>query len=143
MPKYSYINGRYLPHGQAMVHVEDRGFLFSDGVYEAINLVDGELKLGEKHFARLHNSLNILQINPPMAETAIKQIISELMRRNKTRNGFIYLQVTRGSAPRNHAFPKKSTKPSLVIILYNDKRPAKEIYEVGINAITVPDIRWG
>src|SRR5579863_4872503 len=114
MSRIAYVAGQYLPHAQAAVHVEDRGFQFADGVYEVIAVVGGHLVDAELHLQRLHRSLAELRIAPPMGDAALQTVIAEIVRRNGVDRGIVYLQVTRGAAPRDHAFPK-GTKPTLVV----------------------------
>ena len=100
MSRLAYVNGRFVPHGQAVVHIEDRGFQLADGVYEVWAVMDGKLADAEGHFARLERSLGELDIAMPMSRAALTFIIRETVRRNHVRNGLCYLQVTRGAAPR-------------------------------------------
>jgi D-alanine transaminase len=142
MPKISYVNGRYLPHRQASLHVEDRGLQFADGVYEVIAVWRGRLVDEERHFERLDRSLEQLRIGKPLSRAALKVILHETIRRNRVRNGMVYVQVTRGIAHREHAFPKDCA-PSLIVTAaclpgLDEKKPGK-----GVSVITVPDNRWG
>src|SRR5580704_5394538 len=114
MSRIAYVAGRYLPHRQATVHIEDRGFQFADGVYEVIAVVGGHLVDEAPHLARLQRSLAELRIASPIGDAALKIVIREIIRRNGVDTGIVYLQVTRGVAPREHAFPK-SAKPVLVV----------------------------
>src|ERR1700692_2079020 len=114
MSRVAYVAGQYLPHRQAAVHIEDRGYQFGDGVYEVIAVMDGPLVDAERHLRRLNRSLTELRINPPMCNAALKIVMREVVRRNGVESGIVYLQVTRGVATREHAFPK-SAKPVLVI----------------------------
>ncbi len=143
IPRYSYVDGRYVLHQYATVHIEDRGYLFSDGVYEGINLINGKLLEPEMHFERLGHSLSVLSMSAPMSARVMESIIYELARRNRMKNGFVYLQITRGSARRNHAFPAPEAWPIMVITIHSDRTPPLEQYEKGVNALTAPDIRWG
>jgi D-alanine transaminase len=142
-PRFSYINGRYMQHERAAVHIEDRGFLFSDGVYEGIALVNGKLIDAELHYERLQRSCDILELEMRVSIASLKIIINELIRKNKMHDAFIYLQITRGSAPRNHSFPTPAVRPSLLVVTYPDRAPSQSVYEQGINVLTAPDIRWG
>src|ERR1051325_6446170 len=105
MSRIAYVDGQYLPHRQAAVHIEDRGYQFADGVYEVISVVAGRLVDPERHLRRLHRSLGELRIPLPMSDAALGIVIREVVRRNGVDNGIVYLQVTRGVAPREHAFP--------------------------------------
>jgi D-alanine transaminase len=141
MSRIAYVAGHYLPHRQAAVHIEDRGFQFADGVYEVIAVVGGHLVDEEPHLARLHRSLAELRIDAPMGDAALKIVIRETIRRNGVDTGIIYLQVTRGAAPREHAFPKAAT-PTLVVTARRSRPPDPRLGQDGIAVITIPDIRW-
>ena len=141
MPRIAYVNGRYLPHGQAAVHIEDRGYQFSDGVYEVTPVSNGSLIDEELHLDRLERSLGELRIPMPASRTAIKLITQQVIRRNHLTNGFVYIQVTRGVAPRDHKFPK-NVQPALVMTARQMKPISGEMLDKGISVITIPDIRW-
>ncbi len=141
MSRIAYVAGQYLPHRQAAVHIEDRGYQFADGVYEVIAVVDGHLVDEAPHLARLHRSLAELHIAAPMGDAALKIVIREIVRRNGVDSGIVYLQVTRGAAPREHAFPKAAT-PTLVVTARRTRPPDPRLGEDGIRVITIPDIRW-
>lgn len=141
MPRVSYVNGRYLRHSDAAIHIEDRGFQFSDGVYEVIAVARGELIDLDGHMARLDYSLGELRITPPVGHAPLKIIMRETMRRNGVTDGMVYFQITRGSAPRNHAFPA-SAMSSLVVSARSVPPPVIEEAGQGVSVITVPDIRW-
>ena len=143
MSRVAYVNGRYLPQRKATVHIEDRGYQFSDGVYEVCEVRGGCVIDQRRHLARLKRSLGELDIALPMSETALGIIMRECMRRNRVHNGIIYLQITRGVARRDHAFPPPGTHPSVVVTARNidfagNERAAAE----GLAVITVPDNRW-
>lgn len=140
MPRYAYVNGRYVPHGQASVHIEDRGYQFADGVYEVILVVDGRLVDAEPHLDRLAYSLDQLRISWPIPRTAVEFVLRELIGRNRIGLGIVYLQVTRGQAPRDHRFPAHA-KPSLVVTTKRLKSPPVTLPE-GVSVVTRPDIRW-
>ena len=141
MSRVAYVAGQYLPHRQAAVHIEDRGYQFGDGVYEVIAVTGGHLVDEERHLARLHRSLTELRINPPMSDAALKIVIREVVGRNGVDTGIVYLQVTRGVAPREHAFPK-AAKPVLVVTSRRSRPPDPRLGREGIAVITIPDIRW-
>ena len=141
MSRIAYVAGQYLPHRQAAVHIEDRGYQFGDGVYEVIAVTGGHLVDQERHLARLHRSLTELRINPPMSDAALKIVIREVIDRNGVDTGIVYLQVTRGVAPREHAFPK-AVKPVLVVTSRRSRPPDPRLARDGIAVITIPDIRW-
>lgn len=143
MSRVAYVNGTYRPHGQAVVHIEDRGFQFADGVYEVWGVFDGRLADFDGHMTRLHRSLNELQIAVPMTAAALKRVLDETVRRNRVRNGIVYLQVTRGTAPRDHAFPK-DVAPSVVVTAKTiDPARGEALAVRGAAGVTQPDIRWG
>lgn len=142
MPRQAYVNGRYLPHGDAAVHIEDRGYQFADGVYEVVPVYNGILVDEDLHLDRLDRSLGELRIKAPMSRPALKLVSRELMRRNGLTNGFLYMQVTRGVAPRDHKFPKASTRPSLVMTTRQTKPHSEQVLSEGLKVITVPDQRW-
>ena len=100
MPREAYVNGRYVPHAQASVHIEDRGYQFADGVYEVVTIHRGALIDEEPHLNRLERSLGELRIAMPMSRASLKLVARELIRRNAVSNGIVYLQVTRGVAPK-------------------------------------------
>src|SRR5713226_2093496 len=141
MSRIAYVAGQYLPHRQAAVHIEDRGYQFADGVYEVIAVMGGHLVDEELHLARLHRSLGELRIAMPMDDGPLRVVIREVIRRNCVDTGIVYLQVTRGVAPREHAFPKVA-KPSLVVTSRRTRPPDPRLGNDGIAIITIPDIRW-
>lgn len=141
MPRYAYVNGRYLPHADAVVHIEDRGFQFADGVYEVVTIQGGHLVDGEGHLNRLDRSLGELDMAWPMSRAAMELVIRTLVRRNGIVDGIVYLQVTRGVAPRDFKYPS-GVKPTLVMTTrHMDLNPAARL-ERGVSVITIPDIRW-
>ncbi|MEE9209668.1 MAG: D-amino-acid transaminase [Kiloniellales bacterium] len=142
MPRQAYVNGRYLPHARAAVHIEDRGYQFADGVYEVVPVYKGILVDEDPHLDRLERSLTELRIAMPMPRAAIKLVSRELMRRNDLTYGFLYMQVSRGVAPREHKFPE-GAKPALVMTTRQTKPHGEMMLSEGLKVITVPDIRWG
>src|SRR5215813_6007302 len=104
MSRIAYVNGRYQPHRDAAVHIEDRGYQFADGVYEVIAVQRGRLVDEGPHLDRLDRSLRELRIAPPMARRSLQLVMREVVRRNRVTDGIVYLQATRGVAPRDHAF---------------------------------------
>ena len=144
MSRVAYVNGQYLPHGEATIHVEDRGFQFADGVYEVWSVFDGRLADFDGHMTRLVRSLTELRIDVPMTRGALTRVLKETVRRNRVRNGLVYLQVTRGTARRDHPFPAEGTPPS-VIVTSKSINPARSDAQAaqGVAVVTVPDIRWG
>jgi D-alanine transaminase len=141
MSRIAYVNGRYLPHRTAAVHIEDRGYQFADGVYEVVPVQRGRLIDEELHLDRLEFSLRELEITPPMERGALKVVLREILRRNGIQRGILYLQVTRGVAPRNHQFPT-GARPSLVMTAKRLKPVPAKYLEEGVGVITIPDIRW-
>ena len=142
MSRIAYVNGRYVPHQQAAVHVEDRGYQFADGVYEVIAVERDRLVDEVPHLERLDRSLAELRIRPPMARTALRSVMRELVRRNRIGSGSLYIQMTRGVAPRDHAFPANGDT-SLVMTVKRARAQPPSIVEDGVRVITLPDIRWG
>lgn len=141
MPRYAYVNGRYLPHAQASVHIEDRGYQFADGIYEVVPVADGRVIDEGPHLDRLERSLTELRIAMPMARRALELIGRELLRRNGVGNGYLYIQVTRGVAPRDHAFPRHA-RPALVMTTKRMDVANQAKFTEGVSVITTPDIRW-
>ena len=141
MSRIAYVNGRYLRHAEAQVHVEDRGYQFSDGVYEVILIKNGKMIDEEQHLERLKKSLSSLEIDPPMKRAPMRHVMKELIKRNKFRNGIIYIQITRGVAAREHSFPKYS-KPALVMTARRIATKTSDEIEAGVKVITIDDIRW-
>jgi D-alanine transaminase len=143
MSRIAYVNGRYLPRSDAKVSVEDRGYQFADGVYEVCEVRGGRLIDEARHMARLDRSLGELQIARPMSPAALKVVLRETIRRNRVRDGIVYLQVTRGVARRDFPFPSRDTRPSLVVTARsNDLSHLEHIAADGIAVVTVPDMRW-
>ena len=141
MARYAYVNGRYVDHREASVHIEDRGYQLADGVYEVVGVRDGRLIDEGPHIDRLDRSLRELRIDWPVTRAALGFILRELMRRNRLRDGLIYMQVTRGVARRDHAFPTTPVKPALVLTTKNSKRGDADPGP-GIAIKSQPDIRW-
>ncbi len=143
MFRFAYVNGRYVPYAAAQVHVEDRGYQFSDGVYEVCEVREGSLVDERRHLDRLERSLSELRIALPVARSALGVVLRETVRRNRVRDGLIYLQVTRGVARRDHGFPPPGTRPSLVVTARPlDRAKQNALAESGIAVRTVPDDRW-
>ena len=143
MSRVAYVNGRYFPRRDAMVHVEDRGYQFADGVYEVCEVRGGRLVDERRHMQRLVRSLNELRIKLPMSLAALSIVLHETAWRNRVIDGIVYLQVTRGVARRDHAFPPPETRPSMVVTANRlDMAKAEGIAAEGIAVITLPDNRW-
>jgi D-alanine transaminase len=144
MSRFAYVNGRFVRHGEAAVHIEDRGYQLADGVYEVWAVFDGKLADADGHFARLWRSLDELRIVHPMGQAALTFVLREAVRRNKVRDGLVYLQVTRGVARRDHAFPNPSVAPSMVVTAKSvDRELAERKAAQGASVISVPENRWG
>jgi D-alanine transaminase len=143
MSRIAYVNGTYQAHNGATVHIEDRGFQFADGVYEVWSVFDGKLADFEGHMTRLARSLTELRIPIPMTAQALERVLKETIRRNRVRNGIVYLQVTRGTSPRDHAFPL-DTPPSVIVTSKTiDLSKGEVLAAKGAAGVTMPDIRWG
>jgi len=144
MSRIAYVNGRYLPFRDAKVHVEDRGYQFADGVYEVCEVRGGRLIDERRHIARLQRSLGELRIPMPMSVKALGVVLREVVAKNRLRYGLVYLQITRGVARRDHAFPSPAVAPSMVVTArtLNIKRN-EALAATGIAVISVPDNRWG
>jgi len=144
MSRFAYVNGRFVRHGEAAVHIEDRGYQLADGVYEVWAVFDGKLADAQGHFARLWRSLDSLRIAHPMGQAALTVVLREAVRRNMVRNGLVYLQVTRGVARRDHAFPNPAVPPSMVVTAKStDPQLAERKAAQGAAVISVAENRWG
>ncbi|MBL8770215.1 MAG: D-amino-acid transaminase [Phenylobacterium sp.] len=144
MSRIAYVNGRFVPKSQATVHIEDRGYQLADAVYEVWALFDGKLADPEGHFARLERSLSELRIDMPMSRKALTTVLRETVRRNRIREGLVYLQVSRGVARRDHAFPTVPTPPAVVVTVSRVDRAATEARAAaGVAVVTTPENRWG
>ncbi len=136
-----YLNGRYLPEREACIPVTDRGFIFGDGVYEVIPVYGGRLfRLGH-HLQRLERSLEGIRLENPHDEAAWRALLERLVAENGGGDLSLYLQVTRGHAPRDHAFPRDA-RPTVFASAAPLRGPSGEALKKGIAAITVEDIRW-
>ncbi len=143
MPRIAYVNGRYVAHASAAVHIEDRGYQFADGVYEVCEVARGYIMDMTRHLDRLGRSLGELQIGWPMSRKTLEIVLAEVVRRNRVKNGLVYLQVTRGVASRDHVFPAAGTKPAIVVTAKrSDPALAAKRAETGLKVITVPENRW-
>ncbi|HUJ03498.1 MAG TPA: D-amino-acid transaminase [Rhizomicrobium sp.] len=141
--RIAYVNGRYLPHAHATVHIEDRGLQFADAIYEVFGVIGGLVRDEEEHLDRLERSVSEIGMAMPMGRAAMKLVMRELVRRNRFANGLIYMQVTRGAARRDHPVPNAPPRPTLILTARpiaagsNEKLRAK-----GIRVVTKPDERW-
>ena len=144
MSRYAYVNGRYLPMRDAKVHIEDRGYQFSDGVYEVCEVRGGRLIDERRHLARLARSLGELRIRAPMSPKALGVVLREVVAKNRIGYGIVYLQITRGVARRDHAFPAPEVPPSVVVTARALNKARNEALAAkGIAVISMPDNRWG
>jgi D-alanine transaminase len=144
MSRVAYVNGQFVPHGHAVVHIEDRGFQFADGVYEVWAVFGAKLADYDGHMERLDRSLGELAIARPMSRAALTAVLRETIRRNRVRDGIVYLQITRGTARRDHAFPNPPVPPSVIITAKAvDPAAGDAKARNGVAVITRPDNRWG
>lgn len=143
MSRIAYVNGSYVRHAEAGVSIEDRGYQFADGVYEVCEVYQGALVDEPRHMARLAYSLGELRIDAPMAPKALLMVMREVVARNKVSYGYVYVQVTRGVAKRDHYFPNPAVRPAIVITAkaMNPKKGAANAAK-GIAVVSLPDIRW-
>ncbi len=141
MPRVSYVNGRYLPHRDAAIHIEDRAVQFADAVYEVLPVAGGRFRHLDQHLDRLGRSLAALQLAWPVARPVLPVILAEVARRNRVADGVVYLQVSRGVAHRNHPFPA-DTPPSLVVSAWAQTGPSARQVAEGVAVVTRPDQRW-
>jgi D-alanine transaminase len=143
MSRIAYVNGRYCPLAEASVNVEDRGYQFSDGVYEVCEVRGGQLIDERLHIKRLAFSLSELRIAMPMSPASLSVVLHEVVRRNRVRWGIVYLQITRGVSRRDHAFPPAGTAPAIVVTARNlDLVGAEKMAADGVAVISVPENRW-
>jgi D-alanine transaminase len=142
MSRIVYVNGEFVPEADAKVSVFDRGFMFADGVYEVSSVLRGKLIENNGHMVRLRRSLSELEMPSPATDEEIEAIQKELIKRNNLDEGLVYLQVTRGAADRDFAYPK-GVAPTLVMFTQAKNVLGNPISETGISVITVEDIRWG
>jgi len=143
MSRIAYVDGRYLPHARARVHIEDRGLQFADSVYEVCEVWQGHIVDMTRHLDRLKRSLDELSMAWPVTRPALESILREVVRRNRVHDGLVYLQVTRGAARRDFQFPPPGTQPTLIVTSRSiGKAQRRAASEHGIRVITTPDIRW-
>jgi D-alanine transaminase len=137
-----YLNGKLLPYEEARIPIEDRGFNFADGIYEVVRIVGGRPFRIEDHLDRLGNGARVLEIELPLTRDGIQQAILETANANHVTEGTVYLQLTRGAAPRKHDFPE-GVRPTLVMLARDFGGPPQEYLDKGVSALTAPDLRWG
>jgi D-alanine transaminase len=144
MSRIAYVNGAYVAHARARVSIDDRAFLFGDAIYEVWGVTGGALRDAEGHFARLDRSLAELRLAAPMSRAALENVVKEMVRRNRVTFGYIYLEISRGAAPRDHAFPDPPVAPTIVLTARRlDPRTFHARAARGVSVISAPDIRWG
>jgi D-alanine transaminase len=141
MSRTVYVNGEYLPQAEAKISVFDRGFLMADAVYEVTAVLDGKLCDYPGHAARLHRSLSELEMTLPVTDEELLGIHREMIRRNRLDEGGVYLQVTRGQADRDFAWPKDA-RPGMVLFTQARGIVRSETAERGIRVVSLPDLRW-
>ena len=140
MPRVIYVNGRYRRYAEAAVHVEDRGLQFADSIYEGVGVWRRRLIDYRPHYERLCRSASEIGLELPCTMESLGFVADECIRRNHVREGLVYVQVTRGAAPRKHVFPQ-SAKP-LLIVIATPIVPADDRYPNGVKVVTRPDLRW-
>src|ERR1700761_1382957 len=142
--RIAYVNGRYLPHHQAGVHIEDRALQLGDGIYEVCNVIGGGMLGEEPHLDRMGGSLRELGMAMPMGRPALKLVMREMIARNRVADGFLYMQVTRGAVKRDHIPPADPPRPTLIMTMRGqDMAGLAQRMEQGIGVSSQPDIRWG
>jgi D-alanine transaminase len=142
MSRIAYVNGRYVAQRDASVNIEDRGYQFGDGIYEVVNLVEGRFLDEDLHLARLERSVGEIRLAMPMPMASLRLVIREVARRNRVTQGMVYMQVGRGVARRDHAFPKVAPRVTLVVTSRHSPPYPASIDGWNIAAITHPDHRW-
>ena len=141
MSDIAYLNGEFLPLDQARVSVLDRGFIFGDGVYEVIPVYSRRPFRLPEHLRRLQRSLDAVRLGNPMTDAEWSRLIHDLVARHAGEDQSVYLQVTRGAAKRDHAFPKEG-KPTVFMMSNPLATPAREVVDTGVSCITATDFRW-
>jgi D-alanine transaminase len=141
MSRIVYVNGSYVPEEEAKISVFDRAFLFGDGVYEVTAVLDGRLVDFEPHLERLDRSLKEIALAAPMSHDQLRALHVALVKRNGVTEGIVYLQITRGSAERDFAYPE-NTAPTVVAFTQSRPLIAHPHAETGVKVITIPDLRW-
>jgi D-alanine transaminase len=141
MSRIVYVNGSYVPEEEAKVSVFDRAFLFGDGVYEVTAVLGGRIVDFDAHLARLDRSLKEIALAAPMSHEALRELHGEMIRRNGVDEGIVYLEITRGAAERDFAYPENATP---TVVAFTQSRPliANPYAATGVKAITIPDLRW-
>lgn len=144
MSRIAYVNGHYVAHRDGLIHIDDRGYQFADGIYEVCLVIAGQYWDMDGHLDRMERSLRELSMDEPMGRASLRMVMAEVVRRNQLRDALVYIQVTRGVAPRNHPFPNAATRPALIMTAKRfDLDGSDAQAERGVKVITHPDIRWG
>lgn len=141
MSRIVYVNGNYVPEEDAKISIFDRAFLFADAIYEVTAVLDGKLVDYDAHMERLHRSLRELNMDQPVSDAAIREMHEELMARNNITNGLIYMQITRGVAERDFAYPEEAEQTIIAFTQEKDLANSAQA-RTGIKIVTIPDIRW-
>ncbi|MFC7475007.1 D-amino-acid transaminase [Dankookia sp. GCM10030260] len=142
MSRIAYVNGRYCDQRLASVNIEDRGYQFGDGIYEVVHLHDGRFVDEARHLDRLERSLREIRLPMPMSRAALRHVLAEVGRRNRVTEGLLYMQVTRGVARRDHAFPARPVPPALVVTVKRIAPYPTDVDRWAASCITLPDLRW-
>jgi D-alanine transaminase len=142
MSRFAYVNGSFKRFNQANVHIEDRGLQFGDSVYEVWAAKDGVLLDNIGHLERLSRSLKMLRIDLPLPIRSLAIIIDNLLSLNRVRDGLVYLQITRGVAPRDHPFPKHAVPTIIITVRPKNYSQLDAKAQKGIHIVTRPDLRW-
>jgi len=137
-----YLNGQYMPIGEAKISVLDRGFIFGDGVYEVIPVYSRKAFRLQEHLRRLQHSLDGIKLANPHSDEGWTGIINELIARNATEDQYLYVHITRGSAKRDHAFPNPPVTPTVFMMSNTLSTPPADLLHSGVACITAPDNRW-
>jgi D-alanine transaminase len=142
MSRIAYVNGRYVAQRDACVNIEDRGYQFGDGIYEVVHLYEGRFVDADFHLARLERSVKEIRLGMPMPLASLKLVLAEVARRNRVTEGLLYMQVGRGVARRDHAFPRTPVPVSLVVTVRRIPPYPSSLDGWSMAAITQPDLRW-
>jgi len=143
MSRVAYVNGAYVPLEMAFVHIEDRGYQFSDGIYEVISIYRGKCIDMEPHLDRMWRSMKALSISEPMGRAALKIVMAEVIRQNRVQDAILYIQVSRGVAKRDHAFPADILSSLVMTCRRFNFTAVKDRAKIGVKVVSQPDIRWG
>ncbi|MCM3708838.1 MULTISPECIES: D-amino-acid transaminase [Cytobacillus] len=139
--EYVILNGDLIERSEAKVDIEDRGYQFGDGVYEVIRIYNGKMFTGDEHLERLLESGRKIELNIPYSKDELKQMLIEMIERNNLEQGIVYMQFSRGTSPRNHAYPSAEVSPVLTAYTRETTRPISSMRN-GVKAILIEDIRW-